>query len=68
MKRKKLSYYDPTILVMEAQVRWDQLMAAEQVTHEELQMSLFQGEWQGRSREGGEGRAGEGRGGEREWK
>ena len=48
-KRKKLSYYDPTIAVMEAQSRWDKLMAAEvDVSQEELKLSLFRGETEGR--------------------
>ena len=63
LKRKKLSYYDPTIGVMEAQSRWDKLMAAEEVTQEELKMALFKGERdrerRGKEREGGrEGREG----------
>ena len=48
-KRKKLSYYDPTIAVMEAQSRWDNLMAAGvEVSQEELKLSLFRGETEGR--------------------
>ena len=47
-KRKKLSYYDPTIAVMEAQSRWDNLMAAGvEVSQEELKLSLFRGETEG---------------------
>ena len=59
-KRKKLSYNDPTIAVMEAQSRWDKLMTTEEeVSQEELKMSLFRGRgggavWEGRSNVGGE--------------
>ena len=42
-KRKKLSYYDPTIHVLESASRWDEIIQNELFDKEDLKLSLFRG-------------------------